>query len=380
MSGTIALYVHMPFCRRKCLYCSFTSFEHRENDIPAYMSALEKELERRAGSQRISTIYIGGGTPTLISSSALTGLLNTIYKLCPVVASPEISIEANPGIVNLMYLKAIRELGVNRLSLGVQSFNDNELINLGRIHNSRDALEAIGQSREAGFDNINLDLIYGLPGQTKKSWQKSLEKALELKPEHLSLYALTLEEETPMQKMIDQGASPPIDSDLSADLYELASGVLGARDYRHYEISNWAKPGKECRHNLVYWHNLPYMGIGVAAHSFLYNHRLGNTDSLDEYLKQFSEGTFKPRMVEIISPELELAETIILGLRLDEGIQKSALKQRFGVDVNRKFEKEINAMLEAGLIEQNASHLKLTERGRFLSNEVFWRFLPEHQS
>jgi oxygen-independent coproporphyrinogen III oxidase len=378
MSGDIALYVHMPFCRRKCHYCSFISFAQREADIPAYMETLEKELQLRAHHEHITSIYLGGGTPSLVPAKSLEQFLSTIRKLCVIDKTAEISMEANPGTVNDENLAAIRQLGINRLSLGVQSFDDDELKMLGRIHSADEAVKAVHMARNSGFDNLNLDLIYGLPGQTEKGWEKSLTAAIALEPEHLSLYALTLEEDTPMQLLINDAGLLPIDPDMSATLYELAEDRLGEHGYRHYEISNWARDGRPCRHNLVYWHNLPYLGIGVAAHSCLDGHRLANTSNLDEYLAAFSgTSSYKPEMDEKIDPDLELAETIILGLRLDEGIEKEKISQRFGLDITGKFHGQIKEMTDAGLLIQKDGHIKLTGRGRLLSNQVFYRFLPE---
>ncbi len=378
MSGAIALYIHLPFCRRKCHYCSFISYAGRENDIPHYLEALKKELRRRSHGESVTTIYLGGGTPSLLPADSIGSLLSEINTLFSVDKDAEITMEANPGTVDAAYLKAVRQAGISRLSLGIQSFRDEELKMLGRIHTAAEAKQAVGFARQAGYDNLNLDFIYGLPGQTKANWQDSLEQALRLNPEHLSLYALTLEHDTPMQLLIDKGTLPKIDPDLSADLYELAEDLLEKHDYIHYEISNWAKGGKECRHNLVYWHNLPYLGAGAAAHSCIDGHRLANTSDLDKYLTDFSGDVLgKPEMDESISQELELAETAILGLRLGEGIEKEAIKTRFGVDITERYRRQLEEMVGAGLLQQSNGNISLTRRGRLLSNEVFWRFLPE---
>ncbi len=321
MHRDIALYIHIPFCRRKCHYCSFISYEQREADIPAYISALKAELAQRARGERVRSIYLGGGTPTLLSMEQVADILAGIGSLFAVDAAAEISMEANPGTVNTAYLAAIRQLGVNRLSLGIQSLNDSELARLGRIHTAAEAGEAVRSARKAGFENLSLDLIYGLPGQTLADWQSTLDKALEMEPEHLSLYALSLEAGTPMWQATEEKRLPRPDPDLGADQYELAEDILAARGYRHYEISNWARKGGECRHNMVYWQNLPYLGAGVAAHSYRDGHRLANTGSLDNYLAAFGGGAPPaPEMDEAISPELQTAETVILGLRLCEGI------------------------------------------------------------
>jgi oxygen-independent coproporphyrinogen-3 oxidase len=373
----IALYIHVPFCRRKCSYCSFVSYAYREADIPSYLQALQKELARRAGGELVRSVYFGGGTPSLLTVQQLGDLIATIGSIFRVNRAAEISIEANPGTVNREYLAAIRELGVNRLSLGVQSLQDSELERLGRIHTADEAREAIRQARDAGFDNLNIDLIYGLPGQTLSDWRRTLDEAIVMRPEHLSLYALTLEEDTPMREAIEAASLPGLDPDAAADQYELAGELLAANGYGHYEISNWATAGRECRHNLTYWRNLPYIGAGVAAHSCCDGHRLANTGSLDEYLAGFSgESWPAPEMDEEISPELALAETVILGLRLCEGIDPDDIYRRSEVDITARYRRPIEAMVGAGLLEQPGGRLRLTPRGRLLSNEVFWRFLP----
>jgi len=378
VTHTIALYIHVPFCRRKCPYCSFVSYDYREADITLYLSALKNELIRRAGGECIRSIYFGGGTPSLLSVKYIGDLISAISSLSTVEEAAEITIEANPGTINRVYLTAIRELGVNRLSLGVQSMNNKELTLLGRIHTGEDAKEAVRFARGSGFDNLSLDLIYGLPGQTLSDWRHSLDEAIAMEPEHLSLYALTLEADTPMWRAIKEGSLPDIDPDLSAEMYELAEDLLAAHNYGHYEISNWARQGQECRHNLTYWRNLPYLGVGVAAHSCLDGHRLANTKSLDKYMDGFF-GKVSPvlELDEEINPELELAETVILGLRLCAGIDIDDIRGRFGIDILLHYHQQVEELAGYGLLEHADGYLKLTRRGRLLSNEVFWRFLPE---
>lgn len=378
MNPSVALYIHLPFCRRKCHYCSFTSYQCRETDIPVYLEAVKAELRQRAAGEDVHSIYLGGGTPSLLSSGQISGILDTAGSLFKVEETAEITIEANPGTINRGYLTDIREVGINRLSLGVQSLNDAELALLGRIHSAKDAGDAIHLARGAGFTNINIDLIYGLPGQSLATWQSTLESALEMAPEHLSLYALSLEENTPLWRAIEDGALPSIDPDLSADQYELAEDWLPARGYNHYEISNWAQPRRECRHNLTYWENQPYIGVGVASHSSLNGNRLANTSSLDEYLGTFTrKSPVTPEMKEEIDNELQLAETVILGLRLNEGVSHDSIRRRFSVDIGSYFRRQISELTGLGLLESREGNLKLTRRGRLLSNEVFWRFLPE---
>ena len=377
MPQDIALYVHVPFCRHKCNYCSFVSYEHREADIPAYLRALAVEMSQHANGVWVRSIYFGGGTPSLLSPTQIGDILTYIRQLYSVAATAEITMEANPGTVSLEYLSAVRGIGINRLSLGIQSFSDAELALMGRIHNGDEAREAVQLVRHAGLANLNLDLIYGLPGQSLSDWRRTLEAAIVSDAEHLSLYGLSLETETPLWQAIQGKKVPVIDPDLSADQYELAEEMLAAHGYRHYEISNWARTGYECRHNLTYWQNQPYLGVGVAAHSFMKGHRLANTGNLDKYLAAFPYNTAAARDTdEEISPQLQLAETIILGLRLCDGLSLGGVLSRFGVDLLEYYQQPVAEMTKAGLLECADGQLRLTRRGRLLSNEVFWRFLP----
>ncbi len=373
----IALYIHVPFCRHKCNYCSFVSYEHREADIPAYLRALAAELRLHANGKQLRSIYFGGGTPSLLSPVQIGDILINIQRLYPVKETAEITIEANPGTVSLEYLSAIRGVGINRLSLGIQSFNDAELVLMGRIHTGGEAWEAVRLARQAGLDNLNLDLIYGLPGQSLPDWQYTLDAAAAVGAEHLSIYGLSLEPETPLWRAIQEEQLPAIDPDLSADQYELTEEVLATHGYEHYEISNWARPGYECRHNLTYWQNQPYLGMGVAAHSFIKGHRLANTGNLDKYIAAFPNNQAEARaMDEEISPQLELAETAIMGLRLCDGLSLDGIHIRFGVDLLEYYQQPVAEMVKAGLLERIGRQLRLTQRGRLLSNEVFWRLLP----
>jgi len=368
----IALYIHIPFCRRRCRYCSFTSYAGRAADVPAYVRALKTEIGKCAGGESVGSIYFGGGTPSLLTADQLGEILATARSGFSVSPAAEISIEANPGTVDEAFLCGIRKLGVNRLSLGVQSLDDDELKMLGRIHSAAQAEETLSLARKSGFTNVNLDLIYGLPGQSLEEWRDTLEKALALAPEHLSLYALSLESGVPMWQDIEEKRVPAIDPDLAAEQYELAEDILEAGGYRHYEISNWARPGRECRHNLAYWLNRPYLGVGVAAHSSRDGRRYANTSSLDDYLSAFSSGDLPEKALdETISPGLRLAETVILGLRLDSGVATAGIS-----DYHRR---TVDEMIGLGLMEYADGNVRLTRRGRLLSNEVFWRLLPEEQ-
>ncbi len=385
MKKPVSLYIHVPFCRRKCGYCSFVSYAGKEAQIAVYVDALKKELALHGvgdgpGSRRqVPTIYFGGGTPSLLAPADTGDILSAIRSHFEVPGQAEITIEANPGTIDLPYLEALRKTGVNRLSLGVQSLDSGELAMLGRLHSAEQAREAVGLARRAGFGNLSLDLIYGLPGADLHRWQNTLERSTELAPDHLSLYALTLDEGTPMYVAVEQGELPAPDPDAAADQYEFAEDFLAAQGYLHYEISNWAKPGNECRHNLAYWKRQPYLGIGVAAHSQVDSHRLANTPDMDNYVAAVASGRLPVDMDEEIGPDLELAETVILGLRLNEGINYRDIWRSFGIDSLRHYRHRIRELIENGLLESDGSYLRLTRRGRLLSNEVFWRFLPDQE-
>jgi len=377
MKNDIALYIHIPFCVRKCSYCSFVSYDDRMEAIPAYIAALKQELALRVTGKNVGTIYFGGGTPSLLPSGQIAELLAAVRSLYNVDRSAEITIEANPGTIDLQYLAALKAAGINRLSLGVQSFDDKELTVLGRIHSRSTAIEAIETAHRSGFTNLNIDLIYGLPGQTLASWNATLTEAINLGIQHLSLYPLSLEGTEPLSRAIGKGELPALDSDLCAEQYELAEEILAASNFQHYELSNWAIEGYECRHNLVYWSGLPYIGVGVAAHSYTDGHRLANTNNLDEYLQSFQSAiAYKPHMDEEINRRLQLSEAIILGLRLNQGVSLNAIGNRFGVDVLNLYREQIDSMVYAGLLELIEGSIRLTGRGRLLGNEVFLRFLP----
>lgn len=377
MSEDIALYVHIPFCKRRCSYCSFVSYAGREADICMYTRALETELKAYGAGQRVHSVYLGGGTPSLFSVQQFDHLMSVIRSNFVLDASAEITIEANPGTVDYKYLAAIRALGINRISLGVQSLDDVELALLGRIHTAAEARDAVRFAREAGFANINLDVIYGIPGCAIDQWKYTLEEVIGLAPQHLSLYPLTLEGDEPLYKAIARGEADRLDADATADQYELAEEILKAHGYNHYEISNWSLAGHECRHNMVYWLGGNYIGVGVAAHSYVDGRRYANTSDLDKYLATLGDSKADIReMEEFIGPEIELAEAVILGLRLTRGVDVSDIKGRFNVNLFDRYSDQVEELTALGLVEYDDTSISLTSRGRLLGNEVFWRFLP----
>jgi len=284
----------------------------------------------------------------------------------------EVTLEANPGTVDEPYLAAVRQLGVNRLSLGVQSMDNETLMLLGRTHTAVQASQSVQFARDSGFTNLSLDLMYGIPGQSLATWQDTLKEAVQLEPEHLSLYPLSLEDDVPLNRVIRRGQIPPIDPDRTAEQYEAAEDYLASEGYVHYEISNWAREGFQRRHNMVYWQCLPYLGIGVAAHSYIDGHRRANTHDLDEYIRMFQPGAFyRPETDEEIKPETQLAEAIIMGLRLNRGIKFADMRDRFGIELVSRYGQEMDELTQLGLIETNDQSIRLTRRGRLLGVAQF---------
>ncbi len=388
-----SLYLHIPFCRHRCAYCDFNTYAGLDTLIPAYTRALCAEISwlSKAAAERLPlhTIFLGGGTPSLLPVAALEAILHAAEDHFFWQADIEITLEANPGTLSPDYLRAIRSLGINRLSLGMQSSHPEELHFLEREHDFVDVIEAVKWARLAGFDNLSLDLIYGLPGQSLISWETSLKRALDLHPEHLSLYALSLEHGTPMGRWAKRGLISAPDSDLAADMYELASERLSSSGYQQYEISNWAshRNGQVlmCRHNLQYWRNLPYLGLGAGAHGFVAGHRTINVRAPTAYIQRLSAATGNnlpfPRTpatseARPIDRLTEMRETMMMGLRLtQEGVVEAAFRHRFRTSLRKAFGDEIEALVNVGLLEWSQEAIRLTKRGRLLGNQVFMAFV-----
>jgi oxygen-independent coproporphyrinogen-3 oxidase len=372
----LGLYIHIPFCRSRCRYCDFNTYAGLEGLFETYLEALIREIAL-AGPARARTIYLGGGTPTVLPLSHLVQILDAVHTAFAVDQDAEISIEANPGTVDAGALTTLRGRGVNRLSLGVQSFLDDELRLLGRIHSAEQGAEVVAAARQSGFENVGLDLIYGLPGQTIAAWQRSLERALALEPEHLSLYALSVEAGTPLARAIDRGHLPVPEPDLAAEMYEMAAEASARAGYLHYEISNWARtPEHRCRHSLLYWRNEPYLGLGAGAHSWQAGRRWVNATAPAEYAVQVMEGGTALAEEESIPPGLEMDETMIMGLRLvEEGVPWPRFRQRFGLDPRQRYGPQISELVDLGLLEIDGCRLRLSPQGHLLGNQVFARFL-----
>ena len=375
----IAIYIHIPFCRARCAYCDFNTYAGLERLMPTYVAAVRQEIEaasERWGRLLVSTIYFGGGTPSLLPPNLLAELVRALRSTFRVSRDAEITLEANPGTVAVDDLSQLRAMGVNRLSLGVQSAHDDELNLLGRIHTWKKATETVKAARAAGFANLSLDFIYGLPGQTLARWRETLDAAITLLPEHLSLYCLSIEEDTPLAKQIAESQIAHPDPDLAAEMYELAESILAKAGFFHYEISNWARPNlKVSRHNLTYWRNEPWLGMGAGAHSWMDGHRWANAPHPREYIAALEQGRAPVAETEAIDRRLEMGETMMMGLRLAEGVGDARFCARFGVGLEAAFGTELAQLQNLGLLAWNGQTARLTARGRLLGNQVFMRFL-----
>lgn len=348
-----------------------------------FVDALIREVEivgRSRPDQQLHTIYFGGGTPSLLSPGQFERLLSAIYALFDVQPGSEISLEANPNDLDAPYLMALRQLGFNRLSIGMQSAHQNELQLFARRHDNDAVAGAVSAARRAGFTNLNLDLIYGFPHQTMTTWKGSLMQMMALQPEHVSLYALGVEEGTPLERWIARGELPEPDDDLVADMYDLATDVLGQGGFEQYEISNWAIPGFECRHNLQYWRNLPYPGVGPGAHGWAGGVRYSTILAPQKYIHalQNAVGDYDyprtPATVEALEVDQpgEIVDTLLMGLRLTrEGIQRAVFRERFGEDVVTLYPALMNRFSAQGLLWIDTDTVRLTARGRLLSNMIF---------
>ena len=391
-SESISLYVHIPFCETKCPYCDFNTYAAIEPLMPSYVAALNTEITlwgKLLGSPEVHTIFFGGGTPSYLPSDDIRHTMEVVRSAFRVEPDAEVTLEANPGDFSDDKLAAYLDCGINRLSIGVQSFDDDLLKTLGRRHNAADAIHAFRQAQDAGFDNISIDLMYGLPYQSIGHWQDTIRQALELAPPHISMYCLTLEGGTPMERWVEKGSMPTPDADLAADMYLAAQSEMRGAGYRHYEISNWALDGKRSRHNLTYWRNEPYLGVGPGAHSYLAGCRFSAVRSPREYIRRMGDESESADSasthelicnvpvvdeIERIDKPLEMAETMMMGLRLDEGISVASFTERFGTSPSHNYADTLCELEELGLLCTQGGAILLTHRGRMLGNEVFSRF------
>ena len=384
---SLSVYLHIPFCSTKCTYCAFNTYTHLENLIAPFVKALIREVEIVGSSkpqQPVGTIFFGGGTPSLLTPQQFAQILAALCENFAVEPDAEITLEANPNDLDRDYLTALRRVGLNRISIGMQSANENELRLFKRRHDNDAVVRAVSAARKAGFENLNLDLIYGFPHQTLESWQTTLHQMLALQPEHISLYALGLEEGTSLKAWVERGHLPQPDDDLAADMYDLASDLLRQRGYEQYEISNWSRPGYACRHNLQYWHNDDYIGLGPGAHGYADGVRYSVVLSPQRYIRALNESTdlyefpYTPATAEatVVDRAGEMSETLIMGMRLtQEGIPRAEFTHRFGADLLDVHGDAIRKYVEHGLLSVDDERVKLTDAGRLLSNLVLREFV-----
>jgi oxygen-independent coproporphyrinogen-3 oxidase len=379
----IALYIHFPFCLKKCFYCDFNSVADAPVTVEEYGAALLREMELRAGRLdaplSASTLYFGGGTPSLMPPALVGRIVETAARRYALDADAEITLEANPGTLTAAKLAGYRVAGVNRLSLGVQSFNDSFLQLLGRIHTAREAREAFAMARNAGFGNIGIDLIHSLPGETGAAWLEDLARGVSLGPEHISAYGLTIEEGTPFHDQEKEGRLHLPDEEAAVLMFRQTARFLRERGYEHYEISNFALPGFRSRHNQVYWHRGNYAGFGAGAHSFLKSSgsgvRWSNTLSPEVYQHAVARATLPEEELTSLTERDAMAEFLFLGLRMLEGVELALFYEEFGIDLENAYPGVLPGLFADGLLECRAGRLRLTARGVEFSNQVFLRFM-----
>ncbi|HLC17380.1 MAG TPA: radical SAM family heme chaperone HemW [Thermodesulfovibrionia bacterium] len=367
-----SIYIHIPFCVKKCHYCDFLSVPYSEDLARDCIDVIVREASDISESLVFDTLYIGGGTPTVLRKNLIAEFLAKVFSAIPLIKGYEATIEANPETIDKEKPDCLLSHGITRLSLGVQSLEDTELVTLGRIHSAARAISAFKEAQKAGFQNINIDLIFGIPGQTLASWKHTLLQVLELKPAHISTYCLTVEEKTELYKKVRHGQAVLPGEEKVLEMYDTAINILETAGFVHYEISNFALPGLACRHNLNYWNRGTYYGLGPGAHSFVNNRRFHNTKNIQKYLSK----ALCAEDVEEITEKDAIFETIFLGLRKTEGLDLELFKANHGLDFKESWSQQIMELVEAGLIELTNTHVRLTRNGLFLSNEVFLRFMP----
>ncbi len=359
---------------KKCIYCDFFSVPYDDDLAPRYVDALLRELAmRKRDSGELRTVYAGGGTPTTAPTSSLIRLLRKIRDSFPLSPDAEITIEANPGTIDKEKARALSDAGVNRFSIGVQSFNDYELKLLGRIHTSDDALRAVASVRHVDSGNVSIDLMYGIPGQTIDGWVHNLETAVELAPEHLSAYELTPEKGTPLYEAITRRELEKPPEEAVVEMYYLAIDRLNDAGYGHYEISNFAKPGFECRHNINYWDRGEYIGVGAGAHGFVGDRRTKNTMSIEKYIDVMKKGELAVEESIEVSCEEAIREFIFLGLRKTEGLDIKMFKEELAVDILKASED----LIAEGLLASDGVHVRLTRKGLVVSNAVITKMFEK---
>ena len=384
MLNELGIYIHIPFCKQKCYYCDFVSYSNKCSEVKEYIESLKKEIEEFDFSNyKVTSIYIGGGTPSYIDSIYIVEILSELKEKlkCNLIEFKdiEITIEVNPGTVDTKKLNDYKKSGINRLSIGLQSTKNDILKKIGRIHTYQEFLEIYKLARETGFKNINIDLMIGIPGQKIGDLKNTLQDIIKLEPEHISVYSLIIEENTPIEKMLENGEIKLPDEDLERNMYWYVKNTLELNGYNHYEISNFAKLGKESRHNLNCWNQEEYIGFGVSAHSYLNDIRFSNTINVEEYI-QHIENNRKEENIQIEesqSLEDKKNEFMMLGFRKIQGVDIARFKEKFIDNPIFLYRENLNKLVEEGLIEVDLNHIKLTNKGIDLANLVFEEFVDD---
>lgn len=384
MLNELGIYIHIPFCKQKCYYCDFVSYSNKCSEVKEYIESLKKEIEEFDFSNyKVTSIYIGGGTPSYIDSIYIVEILSELKEKlkCNLIEFKdiEITIEVNPGTVDTKKLNDYKKSGINRLSIGLQSTKNDILKKIGRIHTYQEFLEIYKLARETGFKNINIDLMIGIPGQKIGDLKNTLQDIIKLEPEHISVYSLIIEENTPIEKLLENGEIKLPDEDLERNMYWYVKNTLELNGYNHYEISNFAKLGKESRHNLNCWNQEEYIGFGVAAHSYLNGIRFSNTINVEEYI-QHIENNRKEENIQIEenqSLEDKKNEFMMLGFRKIQGVDIARFKEKFIDNPIFLYREKLNKLVEEGLIEVDLNHIKLTNKGIDLANLVFEEFVDD---
>lgn len=378
MKKELGLYVHIPFCVKKCGYCDFLSWCGTSEEKETYVQALLKEIESYrefARGYRVSTVFVGGGTPSVLEAGQMEGVLGNIQEVFELEKKPEITLEMNPGTVTEEKLQCYKENGVNRLSIGLQSVKNEKLEVLGRIHSYEEFLESYELARKAGFTNISVDLISSIPGQKLEEWKEELAALSALSPEHISVYQLIIEAETPFYEKYAEHEELLPDEEESREIYLWTGSFLKKQGYEQYEISNYAKPGKESRHNLKYWERGDYLGLGLGAASMVRNIRMSNTKDMKTYLERCGQPKTMREDVQFLEEARQMEEFMFLGLRKTRGVSRKEFRRIFGQEMDMVYEKALHKCLENGMLKEHKDRVYLSEEGVLLSNAVLSEFL-----
>lgn len=378
MQKNIGIYIHVPFCAKKCYYCDFLSGPMQKNSAETYFTALKQEIEHSKEFYQdkiVDTIFIGGGTPSVVDPKYIVHTMECLFKGYNIQKEAEITIEANPGNVNRLKLESYRNAGINRISMGLQAAQNEHLKRLGRIHTKEQFLESFYLARDCGFDNINVDLMFGLPKQTLDDWIESVTFVSGLGPEHMACYSLIYEEGTPFYEQLHKGLLIPVEDEEDRDMFEYTPRYLAKNGYGHYEISNYAKDGRQSRHNKKYWLLDEYLGFGLGAHSYVNGKRFHNVKNLKDYEIFMYEGSLQKENVLLISKEESMSEFMILGLRMIEGVSKQTFEERYDTKIENIYGEELSMLLKKQWIEDVNGNIRLTPTGLNLANKVFVEFI-----